>query len=187
MIWGIVGLTFALAALQRWASIGAGTTILIGFLAPARYTLNTPLSKVAGKVRSGFAQILKRRTLGSAFLLGLLNGFLPCGLVYVACAVAITLESIFSGVGYMLAFGLGTVPIMLSIGLLGTMLQFGLRLRFQRLIPFSVVALGVLLILRGMALGIPYVSPVLTSQQSHCAACLNVPAKPSEPSDTLDP
>jgi sulfite exporter TauE/SafE len=93
-----------------------------------------------------------------------LTGFLPCGLVYVACAVL-------SGVNYMLAFGLGTLPMMLSIGLMGKLIQAGIRLRFQKMIPACLVILGLSLILRGISLGIPYLSPTLTSHGIHCPAC----------------
>jgi len=60
---------------------------------------------------------------------------------------------------------------MLSIGLFGRLIQLGIRLKFQRLIPVSLALLGTLLILRGMSLGIPYVSPVLTSHHVQCPAC----------------
>lgn len=170
-LFGIIGLSFALAGFQRWASIGAGAAILIGLLASSRYALHTPVSKAVALVRAGLGKLLARRTLASIFLLGTLNGFLPCGLVYAACAGAVAQGKVSTGIGYMLAFGLGTVPMMLSIGLLGKMFRLGLRLRFQKLIPASLVVLGVLLILRGMSLGIPYLSPVLTTHQVHCPAC----------------
>jgi hypothetical protein len=170
-LFGAIGMTFALAGFQRWASIGAGAAILLGLLASSRYALKTPVAKAVARIRAVFASLLGRRTMGSIFLLGLLNGLLPCGLVYVACAGAVAMGGFVSGVEYMLAFGLGTVPMMLSIGLLGKLIQVGIRLRFQRMIPACLVLLGTLLILRGMSLGIPYVSPVLTAHQASCPAC----------------
>ena len=71
----------------------------------------------------------------------------------------------------MLAFGLGTLPMMLSIGLMGKLIQAGIRLRFQKMIPACLVILGLSLILRGISLGIPYLSPTLTSHGIHCPAC----------------
>jgi hypothetical protein len=170
-LFGLIGMSFALAGFQRWASISAGLAILIGLLASSRYAVNTPMSKGVARLRSSLGRLLHRRTLGSIFLLGVLNGFLPCGLVYVACAGAIAMGGFISGVEYMLVFGLGTVPMMLSIGLFGRLIQLGIRLKFQRLIPYCLLMLGTLLILRGMSLGIPYVSPVLTGQGVHCPAC----------------
>ena len=170
-IFGLVGMTFALAGFQRWTSIGAGAAILIGLLASTRRVMSTPVSKAVTRVRSTLGILLHRRTLGSIYLLGTLNGFLPCGLVYVACASAVAAGGFFAGVEHMLAFGLGTVPMMLSLGLAGKMLHFGLRLKFQKLIPVGLLLLGVLLVLRGMSLGVPYVSPDLGGQKGHCALC----------------
>jgi len=170
---GGIGMTLALAGFQRWASIGAGVAILIGVLASKRHklALNSPLSIVIARLRLSLGKLMQRRTYGSVFLLGALNGFLPCGLVYMACAGAIAPGTILSGVEYMLAFGLGTVPMMLSIGCMGKMVQLGMRLRFQKLVPVCLVMLGLLLILRGMSLGIPYVSPILNRHQVQCPAC----------------
>ena len=93
----------------------------------------------------------------------MLNGLLPCGLVYVALAGAVSRGTILSGVGWMLAFGLGTLPTMLGISLSGKLFPISVRAKLRRAIPFSVCLLAALLILRGLALGIPYVSPDLAA------------------------
>jgi sulfite exporter TauE/SafE len=170
-LFGLVGLSFALAGFQRWASIGAGAAILIGLLASSRRALNTPVSKAVSRVRAGMGSLLHRRTLGSIYLLGVLNGFLPCGLVYVACAGAVATGGFFTAVAYMAAFGAGTVPMMLSLGLAGKMLHAGIRLKFQKLIPVCLLMLGLLLVLRGMSLGVPYVSPDLGGHKGSCPLC----------------
>lgn len=168
---GAIGLTLALAGFQRWASIVAGTAILIGLIASSRFAIQAPISKAVILLRTVFGKMLRRRTLGSFFLLGVLNGFLPCGLVYAACSGAIAKGSALAGVGYMLAFGLGTVPMMLSIGLAGRIFRRGFGFRLERAIPATLAVVGVLLILRGMSLGIPYISPVLSSHHVICPAC----------------
>jgi len=94
-----------------------------------------------------------------------LNGFLPCGLVYVACAAAVPLGSIFAGLTYMIAFGLGTIPVMLAIGVAGR--NLALRFRYQKLVPVALAVVAMLLIVRGLSLGIPYLSPDLSGQSSH--------------------
>jgi hypothetical protein len=93
----------------------------------------------------------------------MLNGLLPCGLVYVAMAGAVSRGTVLSGVGYMAAFGLGTMPTMLAISLSGKILPPSIRLKLRSAIPVSVFLLAALLILRGMSLGIPYVSPDLVA------------------------
>ena len=169
-LFGMVGQTFVLAGLQRWLSLVAGIAVLAAFFFTSKISLSTSLSRAVGMLKTAFGTLLQRRTFGSLLLLGLVNGLLPCGLVYVACAGAAATGSFFTGIEYMFVFGLGTVPMMLAIGLLGKKLHFTLRLRFQKLIPAVFVLLGVLLILRGLSLGIPYVSPDL-SAGSGCPAC----------------
>ena len=111
-------------------------------------------------------------------MLGALNGLLPCGLVYVACAGAVATGGFASGLGYMMAFGIGTVPMMLGLSLLGMKLRFAIGSGFQRLIPISVAALGILLVIRGLGLGIPYLSPDLSGGHTHCAAVHSVESPP---------
>ena len=157
-IFGLIGHTFALAGLQRWVSLGVGIIVLAVLVISTRKSLSGPTSRIVALVKRGLAPLLARQTFGSVFMLGALNGLLPCGLVYAACAGAVALGGVMS-VQYMVAFGLGTVPMMLAIALAGKKLQFTLRLRFEKLIPISVFTIGVLLIFRGLALGIPYLSP----------------------------
>jgi uncharacterized protein len=161
VVFGLAGQSVALAGMQRWASLLAGVVVLLA-LAPASRRFSWPASRIVNLVKTGLGALLKRRTLTSLYLLGLLNGFLPCGLVYVACAGAVAVGSVAGGMGYMLAFGLGTIPLMFGIGLVGRNVQLALRLRFQKLIPLCLLLVGTLLILRGLSLGIPYVSPILS-------------------------
>jgi sulfite exporter TauE/SafE len=100
----------------------------------------------------------------------LLNGLLPCGLVYVACAGAAATGGVVSGLEYMAVFGLGTVPVMFVISVSGKLMPTALRIRLVRVVPLSIILLAILLILRGMSLGIPYVSPDLSSQDPACCS-----------------
>jgi sulfite exporter TauE/SafE len=170
-LFGLIGSTFAIAGLARWASIGAGAAILLGLAASSRYALNTPVAKVVGWLRLRLGYLLRQRTLTATCALGALNGLLPCGLVYVAYAGAVAVGGLLSGMQYMLAFGLGTVPLMLGLGLAGKPIQLAFRLNFQKLIPVCIFALGLLLILRGMSLGIPYVSPELGTAHGQSCPC----------------
>ena len=154
---------------KRWLSLGAGCVILAGLLLSTRTGLGTPMVKAVGWLKSGFGALLRRRTLGSLGLMGLLNGLLPCGLVYAACTGAAATGSLGSGAAYMALFGLGTVPLMLGIGLSGKALPIALRFKLQQLAPLSLAVVGALLVLRGLALGIPYLSPDLAA--GTCAHC----------------
>jgi sulfite exporter TauE/SafE len=170
-VFGILGQGVALAGLQRWVSLALGAVILLGVFVSPRFANTIPMTRAVSWLKAALGKLLQRRALSSLFGIGLLNGLLPCGLVYVACAVATATGNVFTGVQYMIAFGLGTLPLMLAISLVGTKLQFALRFKVQRLIPVSLVIVGLLLLLRGMALGIPYVSPKLPSQPGGTTCC----------------
>jgi len=168
---GLLGHGFALAGIQRWVSLALGVVILAGLFVSPRFANAVPVTGFVGWLKSTLGKSFQQRALTSLFSIGLLNGLLPCGLVYIACAGATSTESLMSGVDYMLAFGIGTLPMMLAISLVGVKLQFVLRLRLQRLIPVSLAIVGMLLLLRGMALGIPYVSPKLPAQPAAASCC----------------
>ena len=93
------------------------------------------------------------------FLFGIINGFLPCGFVYVALAGAMTTGDFISGALFMSLFGLGTIPIMLGTSLVGKFVTRGLRSKMNKLIPVFAIVLAIIFILRGLSLGIPYLSP----------------------------
>jgi len=160
-VFGLVGQSFALAGFQKWVSLVAGVVILLGLVASLRIGLGLPITKSVMWLKSSVGRLLQQRTFGSLFLLGSLNGLLPCGLVYVAAAAAAATGSLQMGVLFMGMFGLGTLPVMLGLGLAGRKLQGFFNFKLQNLVPISLAVLGVLLILRGMELGIPYLSPVL--------------------------
>jgi hypothetical protein len=165
---GLFGQGFAWAGLQRWVSIVAGAALLIGVLVSSRWTAGLPAIQAVGWLKRGFSQLLNRRTVGAVFLLGVLNGFLPCGLVYAAGAGAVAAGDWSGGVTTMVVFGLGTVPMMFGLSLVGPRFQVALRFKLQRLIPASLMIVGSLLILRGLALGIPYLSPELSGSCPNC-------------------
>ena len=160
---GLVGQTLAFAGFQRWVSLVAGSAILVGLLVSSRFAVSMPVTRAVAWVKTGLGALLRQRSVASVFSLGALNGLLPCGLVYAACAGAVATGDLLSGVEYMAAFGFGTVPMMLGIGLVGQKLQFTLRFKLQRLIPACLALVAVLLILRGLSLGIPYLSPDLAA------------------------
>ena len=167
---GLVGKSLFVAGFQRWLSIALGLAVLGGFLISKKVALSAPVVQFVAKLKLAMSMQLRRRSFRSLALLGLLNGLLPCGLVYVALAGAVSHGSILSGIGFMAVFGLGTTPMMLGISLSGKFFPIGLRLRLRSAIPVGVCLLAGLLILRGMALGIPYISPDLSSSTPSCCA-----------------
>ena len=165
---GLIGRTLWLAGVQRWVSIALGVALLAGLFGSRRLAFWRPVTLLVERLKRGMAALLAKRSVCSLALLGLLNGLLPCGLVYVAGAGATATGGILTGVLYMAAFGAGTLPMMLAISLSGKLVPLTLRLQLRKAIPVSVCLLAVLLILRGLALGIPYVSP---PELSHGGSC----------------
>lgn len=163
IVLGVVGRSLALAGVQRWASVAAGVWILAGLGVLSGGASGWGLVRGVQWLKRCLGVLLGRRTLPALFLLGAVNGWLPCGLVYAAGAGAVAAGGWWEAVAYMGVFGLGTVPMMLAIGLSGRAFSPGWRLRLQRLAPWSVGLVGVLLVLRGLALGIPYLSPDLAA------------------------
>jgi len=111
------------------------------------------------KVKKQFQHFISNPTFSSVFMVGLLNGLLPCGLVYIAVAGALATGSVLEGVLYMFLFGLGTAPLLLATALIGNLSTAKIRNQLSKAIPYVVVVVGVLFILRGANLGIPYISP----------------------------
>jgi sulfite exporter TauE/SafE len=164
-IFGLAGMGLAVGGLQQVTSIVAGALMILSILIPGLGMVSSRFNKISDpftrKIKSAFGTLFGKKSMGSLFTLGILNGFLPCGLVYIALAGALVMSHVYEGALYMLLFGLGTIPMMLAISLAGQMISLKLRKRLSRVVPYFIVLLGVLFILRGLNLGIPYVSPKL--------------------------
>jgi sulfite exporter TauE/SafE len=171
LVFGLFGQLVGLAGFQRWVSIAAGAAILLSLLAWPMRNATAFIARPVGLLKSVLGRLLKQHGLMAQFSFGLLNGLLPCGLVYVACAAAAATASIINGLEYMLLFGLGTVPMMLGLGLAGQGLNFQLQIRVRKLIPVSLSVMAGLLILRGLGLGIPYLSPQIDSAAPAESSC----------------
>jgi uncharacterized protein len=162
---GLAGLGLALGGMQQWVSIILGSLMILAVIVPRLGSIGKKAVSVTdsltGKLKKPFIKLFKMRTYGSLFMIGLLNGFLPCGLVYIALAGALVMSHVHQGALYMLFFGLGTIPMMLAIAIAGNILTRKLRQKLTIVIPYFIILLGILFILRGLNLGIPYVSPKL--------------------------
>lgn len=163
LVFGLLGKSFYLFGIQQQLSIIIGILMIIIVILPhkviGKYNLSKPLYRIISKVKSSLGKALKKKTADTFLTIGFLNGFLPCGLVYMAVFGAIATGSLLEGSLYMLLFGLGTIPLMTTAIYLGKFLNSTIKQRIQKAIPVFVVIIGVLFILRGLGLGIPYVSP----------------------------
>lgn len=133
--------------------------VLIPYKTFSNYNFSKPLNKLISKVKTSLGKALKKKTADTFLTIGFLNGFLPCGLVYMAVFGAIATGSLLNGSLYMVLFGIGTIPLMTAAIYLGKFLNSTIKQRIQKAIPVFVIIIGVLFILRGLGLGIPYISP----------------------------
>lgn len=161
LVFGLLGRSLAVFGVQRWVSLVAGILMLLALAALLPRQMAVPALALVGKLKSVVGRLLQHRSVGSLALLGGLNGLLPCGLVYAAAAGAAATGGVVSGVQYMVLFGLGTLPLMLGLSVAGRTLPVAWRIRWLKLVPVTVGVVAVLLILRGLALGVPYLSPIL--------------------------
>ncbi|MFZ5948646.1 MAG: sulfite exporter TauE/SafE family protein [Stygiobacter sp.] len=162
-LFGLLGNRVILFGLQQGLSITLGLFILVYVLIPKKFKAKLPELKfykvVTNFIKINFAKLVSKKSSKSLFAIGLLNGLLPCGFVYVGIAGAISTGDAINGSIYMALFGLGTTPIMFLTSIIGKVLTFNLRSRINRLIPIFTFLLAILFILRGLNLGIPYISP----------------------------
>ncbi|WP_026777568.1 sulfite exporter TauE/SafE family protein [Polaribacter sp. Hel_I_88] len=162
LLFGFLGKGFYFFGFQQQLSIIVGVLMIITILFPKilqKLSVSKKISTVILKIKNSLGKELKKKGNDTFFTIGFLNGFLPCGLVYMAVFGALATSNAFSGSLYMFLFGLGTIPLMTAFVYLGNFTKGNFRKNIQKAIPVLVVFIGVLFIVRGLGLGIPYVSP----------------------------
>jgi len=169
---GLFGKGIMLMDWQQGLSIVAGIFIILWacfpFIKPGagHFLFQKQFSKLY--------QVLQQKPkLYHYFSLGFLNGFLPCGLVYTALAAATVSGGAFGGFSAMFLFGAGTAPALVLLVIFKNKMSFQLRKKLKPLSLLLGVAIGALLIVRGMNLGIPYVSPEF--QDNEVKSCCHKP------------
>ncbi len=162
-LFGILGKGFFMAGIQQQLSITVGILMITIALVPdkvfMKYNFSKPVYRIVSKVKSSLGQQFKRKSPDALFAIGLLNGFLPCGLVYAALFGAIAMQNVTMSVTYMLLYGLGTIPMMTAVVYVSHFLSLPLRSQLQKIIPVVTIFIGALFIIRGLGLSIPYLSP----------------------------
>jgi uncharacterized protein len=169
LVFGIIGKSLYLFGFQQQLSIIIGVLMIVVVIIPYKtfnkYNFSKPIYKIISKVKSALGTALKKKTSDTFLTIGFLNGFLPCGLVYMAVFGAIASGNELEGSLYMLFFGLGTIPLMTSAIYFSNFLKGAMRQKIQKAIPVFVILIGTLFILRGLGLGIPYLSPAPISEK----------------------
>ena len=163
LFFGLVGKSLYIFGFQQQLSIAIGVLMIIVVLIPVqtfnRYNFSKPVYNIISKVKSSLGKALKKKTADTFLTIGFLNGFLPCGLVYMAVFASLAMQSTTQGSLYMILFGLGTIPLMTTAIYIGKFLNIKAKQRIQKAIPVFVIIIGLLFIIRGLGLDIPYLSP----------------------------
>lgn len=176
LLFGMLGAGIYLAGYQQQLSLACGILMVLFALIPERRwnKLSGASSVTAGlgRLKSQMSRHFKQKKAHSFYLVGLLNGLLPCGLVYVALFGALSQSHVLYSGLYMFVYGLGTLPMLSLVNYLLPNMSLKWRQRFNRFIPYFVALMGIYFILRGLGLAIPYLSPSTLSlfiqQQPHC-------------------
>ena len=169
LLFGFLGKGLFLSGFQQRLSIIIGVIIVGYILLPKNWIrkieVTTPLYQIVARIKSGLGSRLKKNSFSSLFVIGFLNGYLPCGMVYMAVVGAVAMATPQQGFLYMLLYGVGTIPLMTMIIYFKHLFSIKFRNNIQKAIPYFVFLIGVLFILRGLGVGIPYLSPSDASLQ----------------------
>jgi sulfite exporter TauE/SafE len=164
---GFVGLSLSTLGVLQWASMIAGAGIILyawkNYLEKFLPSLSLPLSFIPSGTMSF---ILHKSGPWKLILLGILNGILPCGMVYLGLIHSLLSPTPLEASMAMFFFGIGTLPIMVSLQLVSTTFTQQLRRRLTKAVPIVLTLVGSLMILRGANLGIPFVSPSIQKKQT---------------------
>jgi sulfite exporter TauE/SafE len=172
LLLGLVGRRISLAGWQQGFSILLGILLVLYFVFTriSKPLIVPPLFRPLQKnVLASISRFIQQPTLPAMWRMGMANGLLPCGMVYVAATGAIASGSISGGMLFMICFGLATIPALYLLSLLGTFFTVPIRQNMRRVLAFGTFVVGILLILRGLNMNLPYISPYLISGTSGTA------------------
>ena len=102
-------------------------------------------------MRPIFSSMLRKPGFGNTFSAGMITGLLPCGLVYAFVSLAASSADLLRGIGTMVAFGCGTIPLMVVTGCGVGLLSWPARQQLWKFAGWSVLLTGILTVGRGIA------------------------------------
>jgi sulfite exporter TauE/SafE len=159
---GIIGITIETFGILQWISILSGVFMIMYAWRKwfsTRLEGKMPLFNLNSFVSKKLGKVLHSQSPFKLILLGMLNGLLPCGMVYLALMNAVLGGNSITSAGAMALFGLGTLPAMIFVGFAANRITGKMRQKISNLVPYLLTIVGILIILRGLNLDIPYISP----------------------------
>ncbi|MFY0252992.1 sulfite exporter TauE/SafE family protein [Chitinophaga sp. 30R24] len=180
LIFGWLGQQLYLGGLQQSLSVLTSrllvTVVVIKYAGCPWVKKAGQLNFLSGKIKQLLGAFLRQQRFEGLYLIGFLNGLLPCGIVYLGIAGAVSAGAVIKGILFMIAFGAGTLPAMLALIWFGHLFSYSLRNKIRKLAPALACLMGILLILRGLNLGIPYISPnMFTNPKNAVENCCHKP------------
>lgn len=158
-LFGLLGTGAVVAGVQRWLALAGGAVLIALAILQWRHG-NSPiqlqmLERPLRWLRQKIGGLLRSDRWYATAGVGFLNGFIPCGLVYVAVLGAMTQAHWLEGALFMALFGLGTVPMLLGVMWLGGIAKPRFRHYFQFITPVLLLIGGALLLFRGLEITFP--------------------------------
>ena len=185
-LFGLIGKSFELIGLLQLMSIVFGVAIILTVVFPRMITkfapINTSYLKFNNYIQQKLGYFLKNKSTSALFTIGLFNGLLPCGMVYMALTGSLVYGTVVNGMLFMIFFGLGTIPAMGIAAYFSNAISVTLRQKFQKAVPYVMVIFGALIIIRGLNLNIPYLSPEVkvNAQKEVTMSCCSAKEKTCE-------
>jgi sulfite exporter TauE/SafE len=175
ILFGLIGTSAKWFGWQQDISLSLGIGILLILMLTKLFpTLERKFSAILLTQfwKSKLSAILQKRTKQSDFITGMLNGILPCGLVYVALAGATAVQDPIKGGVFMLMFGLGTLPLLSALLFFRNNMKIGFRKYISKWYPVFIGLMAIMLIIRGLNLGNFFSPAILPGSETiiHCAA-----------------
>ena len=163
LLFGLLGSSIAMKGWQQGFSVFTGFILILIGISYAFMHKFPALAAFQTKAIQPFAKVMGKWLYkpNGSFLAGMINGFLPCGMVYMAVASAMNAETSLFSFQFMVCFGLGTLPLMLLFSLLTTLPKKLFKFKFSSVLPVLYILMGIWFMLRGANLDIPYLSPLL--------------------------
>lgn len=161
-LFGSLGQGLFIAGFHQNISIVLGALLILGVLFFNESKLQNSIythSKWYQKIKNHFGTFIRKKTRSSFFILGILNGLLPCAMIYMALFGATATQGSLYGALFMFWFGLGTIPLLTTIVWMREWVTKTFKNKMKNLVPTFLVLTGILLIIRGLGLDIPYISP----------------------------
>jgi sulfite exporter TauE/SafE len=172
---GNIGELLVMSGFQRWLSIVAGAAILVGLI--IKYTAFVrikpfgPFVSFINYIKSKLSHSLRQKSTVFFAITGFLNGLLPCGLVYMALTAATAQGNLNEAIWFMFIFGMSTWPIMASMPYLINVASTKFRSGINQAMPYVLGLMAILILVRGLNLGIPYLSPKFIAETKEVNCC----------------